>query len=269
MLAVVLPRHPQARLLEEFQTACRPAAAVRHDVGQHAQALGVLQKSADPFLIGLGHERNGVVDIGAVAQNPFDVPVGERVQPQYGQTVVRRHPDETGPIVRAEPVRLAARQPEGRPVQGVQPPPDRVEGPSRVAATGPHLVESVDEQGLPAPLRMGGGIERQEIARGDEAGRRSERAALGRERRALAGSGVAEQHVGRRRPEVREGSGDRVAAPVDRAVGTPGFAVTLSNSTMARRARSLPRGGATGLAVPQPNLGAGTRNDAAHASSNH
>ena len=83
-----------------------------------------------------------------------------------------------------------------------------IEGRPRIASPGPNLVESVDEECPSMPLGMRTRIESEEVTRRYKTRLVAERGTLGIERRALAGAGIAEKHVGRHAPECGEWSGN-------------------------------------------------------------
>ena len=235
MLRIVLADHLQAGLLEEIQAALRPTSTARHHVGQHLQALRILEESGDSLLPSCRDERAGI-EAGTGVQNLRDVLVAERIETQHRQTGARGHLGQVASVVRSEPVRLAARQAKTGPSERIDAPPQCIQRRPDVAPPGAHLVETIDEERLATPFGMHVRIESEEVARRFQTRFPPECGRLGGERRALAGAGVPEQHVGRNLAERGERSGTNIPGPL-------GFSF--------------------------PDLGTGARNDAAHPSSHH
>ena len=238
MLLVVLADHLATGHLEGLHAALRPTGSPGHNIGQHSQGLRVRQQPLDtPPPSGLD-KGPGILDVRPGIQDRGDVRIRQGIEAQHLHLGIRCHGCQMLAVILPKPVRLPAGQPETRFDQGVELPPNLVEGRSHIRRAGPNLIKAVDEEGFAAPLRMVLRLEGQEVAGRDQAGIIPERRALRLERGRLTGARVTYQHVGRRIPELHQRPG-------------------------------LPFPGLKPILLPCRDLRACARDDHSHASPNH
>ena len=223
VFGVALAGHPEARDLERLAAACRPASTGGERLDEDLETLRVPKPTQQPLLAGGLQETGGVAAAQTRLQQGHDVRLAERIEPQHGQGFVRRHRPQALPVAGPEPVRRPTREPEPRPSEGIESPPNLVERGPRIALPGPDLVESVNEERLPGPWHRAGSRERAGFDEREEvAGRKEERVGperldLAPELGGLTRSRIAEEHERSRVAEGGERPRPVVAGLGDRA----------------------------------------------------
>ena len=178
MFRVALNGHAEARGFESLPSAFRPAATGGERLDEDFDALRVPQPPGQTLFPGGLPETPGLGVAQVRFQQVFDVRIAEGIEPQHGDGFARRdHPQAL--LIAPEPVRCPAREPEPRPAERIELSPKLVERGARIATPRPDLVESINEERLPGPLRRAGLGQREEIT-----GRTAQRV-VGPQRRGL------------------------------------------------------------------------------------
>ena len=164
MSRVMLANEVAASEVEGLHPCFRPDAA-GHRVRQHLQALRICEHPADSPVAGLVHERIRVRNVRTLAQDLADIGFGEMVEAQHRDLAVSGYALEIGAIDRSEPVRLSTGQAKCRSPEGIEPGSNPVERRQPVRRSGPHLIQTVDEQSRAA--RFGKAAGRGEVTRLD------------------------------------------------------------------------------------------------------
>ena len=133
VFGVALAGHAEARDLERLAAACRPASTGGERLDEDLETLRVPKPTEESLLAGGLQEVGGVATGQTRLQQGHDVRIAERVEAQHGQGFVRRHRPQALPVARPEPVRGTTREPEPRPSECVESPPNLVERGPRIA----------------------------------------------------------------------------------------------------------------------------------------
>ena len=213
LLVQVLDQFP-ARALEGGELGVRPRLGTHRfgmrRLGKQPEKERIPQERIEPAFARVPQEVVRLFDSGRY-QDLSGAVAAQRIEPQQVDLFSARHREQFTEVASPQPGFLAARQPETRFAQLLNPTQDLVQRFARISPPGALLIQPVDEQGLPSPLRMAFKVAADEVT-GCHVGVAGT-VGLAPKRRGLARSSFAEQDVGVRRTIVGQRPASRFPSP--------------------------------------------------------